>query len=154
MARCNIELCSKVIRLCRCLCTMVGNVAGDLPHVGASGGGAKNRHRLARRASRPCHKAGPQFGGSKHNEEKSMHISGAKWGVLAVAAMLAACGGNDDSPYPTLKGDKPLVIGHRGASGYLPEHTLESYKRAVELGADFIEPDLVATKDGVLIARH
>ena len=83
-----------------------------------------------------------------------MHISGAKWGVLAVAAMLAACGGNDDSPYPTLKGDKPLVIGHRGASGYLPEHTLESYKRAVELGADFIEPDLVATKDGVLIARH
>ena len=83
-----------------------------------------------------------------------MHISGAKWGVLAVAAMLAACGGSDDSPYPTLKGDKPLVIGHRGASGYLPEHTLESYKRAVELGADFIEPDLVATKDGVLIARH
>ena len=65
-----------------------------------------------------------------------MHISGAKWGVLAVAAMLAACGGSDDSPYPTLKGDKPLVIGHRGASGYLPEHTLESYKRAVELGAE------------------
>ncbi|GDY35360.1 glycerophosphodiester phosphodiesterase [Acidovorax sp. NB1] len=83
-----------------------------------------------------------------------MHISGAKWGVLAVAAMLAACGGSDDSPYPTLNGDKPLVIGHRGASGYLPEHTLESYRRAVELGADFIEPDLVATKDGVLIARH
>jgi glycerophosphoryl diester phosphodiesterase len=83
-----------------------------------------------------------------------MHISGAKWGVLALAAMLAACGGSDDSPYPTLNGDKPLVIGHRGASGYLPEHTLESYRRAVELGADFIEPDLVATKDGVLIARH
>ena len=69
-------------------------------------------------------------------------------------ATLAACGGNDDSRYPTLSGDKPLVIGHRGASGYLPEHTLESYKRAIELGADFIEPDLVATKDGVLIARH
>jgi glycerophosphoryl diester phosphodiesterase len=50
--------------------------------------------------------------------------------------------------------DKPLVIGHRGASGYLPEHTLESYALAIELGADFIEPDLVATKDGVLIARH
>ncbi|MDH4415964.1 glycerophosphodiester phosphodiesterase [Acidovorax sp. HMWF029] len=83
-----------------------------------------------------------------------MHIPGAKWGLLAVAAMLAACGGSDNSPYPTLNGDKPLVIGHRGASGYLPEHTLESYKRAVELGADFIEPDLVATKDGVLIARH
>ena len=83
-----------------------------------------------------------------------MHISGAKLGILALAATLAACGGSDDNPYPTLKGDKPLVIGHRGASGYLPEHTLESYKRAIELGADFIEPDLVATKDGVLIARH
>jgi glycerophosphoryl diester phosphodiesterase len=46
------------------------------------------------------------------------------------------------------------VIGHRGASGYLPEHTLEAYALAIELGADFIEPDLVATKDGVLIARH
>jgi glycerophosphoryl diester phosphodiesterase len=49
---------------------------------------------------------------------------------------------------------RPLVIGHRGASGYLPEHTLESYALAIELGADYIEPDLVATKDGVLIARH
>ena len=48
----------------------------------------------------------------------------------------------------------PLVIGHRGASGFLPEHTLESYALAIELGADFIEPDIVATKDGVLIARH
>lgn len=48
----------------------------------------------------------------------------------------------------------PLVIGHRGASGYRPEHTLEGYRLAVEMGADFIEPDLVSTKDGVLIARH
>jgi glycerophosphoryl diester phosphodiesterase len=48
----------------------------------------------------------------------------------------------------------PLVIAHRGASGYRPEHTLEGYRLAVEMGADFIEPDLVATKDGVLIARH
>ena len=48
----------------------------------------------------------------------------------------------------------PLVIAHRGASGYRPEHTLESYGLAVEMGADFIEPDLVITKDGVLIARH
>jgi glycerophosphoryl diester phosphodiesterase len=47
-----------------------------------------------------------------------------------------------------------VVVGHRGASGYLPEHTLEAYRLAIELGADFIEPDLVATKDGVLIARH
>jgi glycerophosphoryl diester phosphodiesterase len=48
----------------------------------------------------------------------------------------------------------PLIIGHRGASGYLPDHTLEGYALAIELGADFIEPDLVATRDGHLIARH
>jgi glycerophosphoryl diester phosphodiesterase len=49
----------------------------------------------------------------------------------------------------------PLVIGHRGgATGYLPDHTLENYALGIELGADFIEPDLVATKDGQLIARH
>jgi glycerophosphoryl diester phosphodiesterase len=54
----------------------------------------------------------------------------------------------------TLDGKPPIVIGHRGASGELPEHTLGAYKLAIERGADFIEPDLVATKDGVLIARH
>ncbi len=73
--------------------------------------------------------------------------------ALAAAATLAACGGDDDG-YPTLTGEKPLVIGHRGAAGYLPDHTLEGYKKAIELGADFIEPDLVATQDGVLVARH
>ena len=50
--------------------------------------------------------------------------------------------------------DEPLVIGHRGASGYRPEHTLASYELAVQQGADYIEPDLVITKDGVLVARH
>jgi len=49
---------------------------------------------------------------------------------------------------------RPLVIAHRGASGHRPEHTLEAYRLAVEMGADYIEPDLVSTKDGVLIARH
>jgi glycerophosphoryl diester phosphodiesterase len=49
---------------------------------------------------------------------------------------------------------RSLVIGHRGASGYRPEHTLASYELAARMGADFIEPDLVTTKDGVLIARH
>jgi glycerophosphoryl diester phosphodiesterase len=47
-----------------------------------------------------------------------------------------------------------LIIGHRGASGYRPEHTLASYRLAAELGADCIEPDLVSTGDGVLVARH
>ena len=49
---------------------------------------------------------------------------------------------------------KPLVIGHRGASGYRPEHTLASYELAARMGADYVEPDLVSTKDGVLVARH
>jgi glycerophosphoryl diester phosphodiesterase len=49
---------------------------------------------------------------------------------------------------------KPLVIAHRGASGYRPEHTLEAYSLGIAMGADFIEPDLVITKDGVLLARH
>jgi glycerophosphoryl diester phosphodiesterase len=48
----------------------------------------------------------------------------------------------------------PLVIGHRGASGYRPEHTLASYTLAIEMGADYVEPDLVSTKDHVLVARH
>ncbi|BAY23498.1 glycerophosphoryl diester phosphodiesterase [Calothrix sp. NIES-2100] len=56
--------------------------------------------------------------------------------------------------FKTLDGKAPKVLGHRGASGFRPEHTLESYKLAIEQGADFIEPDLVVTKDGVLIARH
>jgi glycerophosphoryl diester phosphodiesterase len=49
---------------------------------------------------------------------------------------------------------RTLVIGHRGASGYRPEHTLASYELAARMGADFIEPDLVSTKDHVLVARH
>lgn len=56
--------------------------------------------------------------------------------------------------WDTLDGSAPLVIGHRGAAGYLPDHTLAGYAKAIELGADYIEPDLVMTSDGVLIARH
>lgn len=52
------------------------------------------------------------------------------------------------------RGNRILVIGHRGASGYRPEHTLASYELAARLGADFVEPDLVATKDGQLVCRH
>jgi glycerophosphoryl diester phosphodiesterase len=54
----------------------------------------------------------------------------------------------------TTTNKQPLVIGHRGASGYRPEHTLASYELAIQMGADYIEPDIVSTKDGVLIARH
>lgn len=77
------------------------------------------------------------------------------WTALGAALALSACGGGDDAlPFQTLNGQQPLVIGHRGAAGYLPDHTLEGYLKAIEMGADFIEPDLVATKDGELIARH
>lgn len=78
---------------------------------------------------------------------------------LAGAALLtlAACGGgNDAAPlsFKTLGNVQPLVVAHRGASGYLPEETLEAYAKAIDLGADVIEPDLISTKDGILIARH
>lgn len=56
--------------------------------------------------------------------------------------------------WATLEGAPPLVIAHRGASGERPEHTLAAYLRAIEQGADVIEPDLVVTADGVLVARH
>lgn len=73
------------------------------------------------------------------------------WDFLIAAFLLAApaIAGSGRDP-----ASAPIVIGHRGASGYLPEHTLESYALAIELGADYIEPDLVMTKDGHLIARH
>ncbi|MBA2673112.1 glycerophosphodiester phosphodiesterase [Ramlibacter sp.] len=78
-----------------------------------------------------------------------------KFLIAAVGlAFLQACGGSDNTTYNTLDGARPLVIAHRGASGELPEHTLEGYRRAIEQGADFIEPDLVLTKDGVMVARH
>ena len=77
----------------------------------------------------------------------------ARGAALALACILpigTAYADRDDGGFP-----KPLVIGHRGGgSGYLPEHTLEAYALGIELGADFVEPDLVATKDGHLIARH
>jgi glycerophosphoryl diester phosphodiesterase len=53
-----------------------------------------------------------------------------------------------------LRTTNPIVIGHRGAPGYRPEHTLASYRLAIAMGADYVEPDLVSTKDGVLVARH
>jgi glycerophosphoryl diester phosphodiesterase len=58
------------------------------------------------------------------------------------------------SVWRTLDGKPPRIIAHRGASGLRPEHTLPGYELAIAQGADLIEPDLVATRDGVLIARH
>lgn len=76
--------------------------------------------------------------------------------LCAAIALLAGCGGeqpdlqNPGQAWPAA----PAVTGHRGASALRPEHTLASYQKAIEDGADIVEPDLVATKDGVLVARH
>ena len=72
--------------------------------------------------------------------------------ALALAAAFTGHAGADT--LNTLNGQAPLVIAHRGASGYLPEHTLAGYELAVKLGADYIEPDLQLTKDGYLVAMH
>jgi len=74
--------------------------------------------------------------------------------VLTLAAMTMLSDASADPVWRTLDGTQPLVIAHRGASGYRPEHTLASYAVAIGQGTDYIEPDLVATKDGCLIARH
>ncbi len=70
--------------------------------------------------------------------------------ALFGAAALAGCANMSETPPHGL----PIVIAHRGASSYRPEHTLGAYQLAIEQGADFIEPDLVMTKDHVLVCRH
>ncbi len=76
--------------------------------------------------------------------------------ALAVLSGSVATGAAapDQANGPKPPKDEILVIGHRGASGYRPEHTLAAYELAIRQCADFIEPDLVSTKDGVLVARH
>jgi glycerophosphoryl diester phosphodiesterase len=75
--------------------------------------------------------------------------------LLFCAAAVAACAGSADAaPFKTLTGAAPIVIAHRGASGYLPEHTLAAYELGIKLGAAYIEPDLQITRDGHLVAMH
>ena len=69
--------------------------------------------------------------------------------TLAATALAAAA-----TPVLAQPKTKPIVIAHRGASGERPEHTLMAYRLAIEEGADFIEPDCVASKDGHLVVRH
>lgn len=73
-------------------------------------------------------------------------LAGLSFGLMNCASQ--------PSPSESRTGADVLVIAHRGASGELPEHTIEAYRLAVQQGADFIEPDLVMTRDGVLVARH
>lgn len=74
--------------------------------------------------------------------------------VLAAVLALAAWAAPMAVAKQSGGGAEPLVIGHRGAPAYRPEHTLASYGLAIEMGADYIEPDLVSTKDHQLVARH
>jgi glycerophosphoryl diester phosphodiesterase len=76
-------------------------------------------------------------------------------GLVALATSASSATGGDRARGGDRGGDRhPLVIAHRGASGYRPEHTLAAYELGARMGADYVEPDLVSTKDGVLVARH
>ncbi|CCH35505.1 glycerophosphodiester phosphodiesterase [Actinosynnema sp. NPDC047251] len=81
------------------------------------------------------------------------------WAALAALAVagavtLPSASAHEDSAAGVHRPKGPTVIGHRGASGYRPEHTLGAYELAARMGADYVEPDLVSTKDGQLVARH
>ena len=73
--------------------------------------------------------------------------------ILALAALIGGCASSRGLA-PRDPSRPALIIAHRGASGERPEHTLAAYRLAIRQGADFIEPDLVMTRDGVLVARH
>ena len=73
--------------------------------------------------------------------------------LVSLVATVSAQGGGEASSNDEQR-SAPIVIGHRGASAYRPEHTLASYELAIRMGADYIEPDLVSTSDRVLVARH
>ena len=75
-------------------------------------------------------------------------------GALASHAGASGAAAEGTAATPVRTASARIVIAHRGASAYRPEHTLAAYETAIRMGADYIEPDLVATKDGVLVARH
>ena len=80
--------------------------------------------------------------------------TGAGLAVLGLPTGTAAAHGSRGRGRGAGRRSRALVIGHRGASAYRPEHTIASYTLAIEMGADYIEPDLVSTKDHQLVARH
>ncbi|SCL40577.1 glycerophosphoryl diester phosphodiesterase [Micromonospora pallida] len=86
----------------------------------------------------------------------ALGVAGALLTVAVAVPTVTAVGAEEAQARPdrSRATDRPVVVAHRGASGYRPEHTLEAYRLAIRMGADYIEPDLVPTKDGVLVARH
>jgi len=81
-------------------------------------------------------------------------VPAARLAPFTLAFALLAGASAVQAALPQLGGQAPIVIGHRGASGYQPEHTLAAYELAVKMGADYIEPDLQLTRDGQLVAMH
>jgi glycerophosphoryl diester phosphodiesterase len=79
-------------------------------------------------------------------------LAGALLALLTVALLMITASADADSG--SVDKASPIVFGHRGAAGYRPEHTVASYELGARMGADFIEPDLVSTKDGQLVVRH
>jgi glycerophosphoryl diester phosphodiesterase len=79
-------------------------------------------------------------------------LAGLLLALLTVALLMITASADADPGSPAKA--SPIVFGHRGAAGYRPEHTVASYELAARMGADFIEPDLVSTKDGHLVVRH
>ena len=74
--------------------------------------------------------------------------------LVAIALMSGWSFGSALADHGERPANRPTIYGHRGASGYRPEHTIGSYRLAARMGADYVEPDLVVTKDHVLVARH
>src|SRR4051812_1785299 len=74
-------------------------------------------------------------------------------GALVLGTPIHSALADNDNKWNTLDGNAPLVIAHRAASGYLPEETLEAYRLAIARGVDVVEPDIVVSKDGVLVVR-
>ncbi|MEU8249581.1 glycerophosphodiester phosphodiesterase [Nonomuraea sp. NPDC048916] len=81
-------------------------------------------------------------------------LTGGTVAVVLIQSATAAATTTSTPVAAERRGQAPLVIGHRGASAHRPEHTLLSYEAAIAMGADYIEPDLVSTRDHVLVARH
>lgn len=83
-----------------------------------------------------------------------LSVTGVTIGSASAAAASGTSGGSADAAARGRGHDGPVIIGHRGAPGYRPEHTLASYELAYRMGVDWVDVDLVPTKDGQLVARH
>jgi len=108
-------------------------------------------------ADRPTYNTGMRACRPHRQEPPQARLSSNGTSIRALAAVVLVFAGVVVASLPSASAhdDKgPIVIGHRGASAYRPEHTLAAYELAARMGADYVEPDLVSTKDGKLVARH